>query len=346
MKPNRIFTIIVIIAALTALLLVLVAPHSTKPTEVGVRVIKWSPFEKQGVVQDVYAPGATYFFPLIINEWHTFDTKLQNIEMSVAPDTGSRKQRDDLLFKTIDGNDISLDVIIAYRVDPRMTPYILINIADNNKDIEENVVRTLARNITRDLFGELTTEDFYNADKRTQKSEDAKAVLNKLLNPYGVIIESVLPKDYRFNPAYQQAIEDKKVADQVAERYKSEANATVEEYRQRMAEAQGEVNKLVADIDGEFEKARIGADAYYEQQGKIAKAIEAEGMAEAKGIEKMVQALNSAGGDTMVKMKIAEALVGKSIYLLPFGDSGGLDIKTTDVNELLKVYGARGLAEQ
>ena len=49
-------------------------PHSTKSTEVGVRVIKWSPFVKKGVLQMVYAPGATYFFPPIINEWYVFDT--------------------------------------------------------------------------------------------------------------------------------------------------------------------------------------------------------------------------------------------------------------------------------
>ncbi len=30
---------------------------------------------------------------------------------------GDRRTRDDLLFKTIDGNDISLDVIMAYRLD-------------------------------------------------------------------------------------------------------------------------------------------------------------------------------------------------------------------------------------
>ncbi len=346
MKPNVKVIIIAAVAVLAVLLLVVIAPHQTKPTEVGVRVIKWSPFEKSGVVQDVYAPGATYFFPRIINEWHVFDTKLQNIEMTYTQEGGNRSSRDDLLFKTIDGNDISLDVIIAYRIDPKKAPYLLVNIADDNKDIEENLVRPLARNLTRDLFGELTTEDFYNADKRTQKSEYSKTKLNEILNPYGIIVESVLPKDYRFNEAYQKAIEDKKIADQVAERFKSEANAIVEEYNQRLEAAQGEVNKMVADIDGEYGKNRIAADAYFEQQSKIAKAIEAEGLAEAKGVEKLVQAVNSSGGDTMVKMKIAQALQGKKIFLLPFGDSGGLDVKTTDINELLKVYGAQKLAGQ
>lgn len=85
-------------------------PHSTDSTEVGVRTIKFSFFGKKGVEEKYYAPGSTYFFMPFINDWHTFDTKLQNLEMTYDANKGDRKIRDDLLFKTIDGNDISLDV--------------------------------------------------------------------------------------------------------------------------------------------------------------------------------------------------------------------------------------------
>lgn len=330
----------VIVLILFSIFFLMALPHQTKSTEVGVRIIKWSPLAKKGVVKDVYAPGATYFFLPVINEWYTFDTKLQNMEMTVSKG-GSRFGRDDLIFKTIDGNDIALDVIIAYRINPSMAPDILMNVAQDNHELEEKLVRPITRNVTRELFGALKTEDFYVANKRTEQAEAVKTSLNAILKPYGVIVESVLPKDYRFNPAYQKAIEEKKVADQMAERYKSEVKATVEEYLQKVQIAQGDVNKMVADVDGEFMKAKIEADAYYEQQTRIAQAIEAEGTAEAKGIEKMVEALNSAGGKTMVKMKLAEALAGKRILVLPFGDSGGIDLKTTNVNDLLKVYGLK-----
>ena len=105
--------------------------------------------------------------------------------------------------------------------------------------------------------------------------------------------------------------------------FKSEVKATVEEYLQKLQQTGGEVNKMVADVDGEYKKAKIEADAYYEQQTMIAKAIENEGVAQAKGIEKMVEALNSSGGKTMIKLKLAEALSGKRIYLLPFWRFGG-----------------------
>jgi regulator of protease activity HflC (stomatin/prohibitin superfamily) len=317
-------------------------PHQTKSTEVGVRVIKWSPFVKKGVMKKVYSPGAKYFFPPVINAWYVLDTKLMNIEMAVT-NRGTRMGKDDLVFKTIDGNDIALDVIIAYRIDPQKAPEIIMNVAQTNRELEERLVRPITRNVTREQFGALKTEDFYVATKRTEKAEAAKVILNEILNPYGVIVESVLPKDYRFNAAYQKAIEEKKIADQMVERFKSETKATVEEYLQKKQQATGEVNKMVADVDGEFAKAKINADAYYEQQTMIAKAIEAEGLAQSKGIEKMVEALNSSGGTTMVKMKLAEALAGKKIILLPLGEPGGMDLKTTNINELLKIYGLKSL---
>jgi regulator of protease activity HflC (stomatin/prohibitin superfamily) len=258
---------------------------------------------------------------------------------------GARMGQDDLIFKTIDGNDIALDVIIAYRIDPKKAPEIIMNVAQSNQELEERLVRPITRNVTREQFGALKTEDFYIANKRTERAEAAKTILNTILNPYGVIVESVLPKDYRFNSAYQKAIEEKKIADQMVERFKSETKATIEEYLQKIQQASGEVNKMVADVDGQFSMAKINTDAYYEQQTMIAKAIEAEGLAQSKGIEKMVEALNSSGGTTMVKMKLAEALIGKKIILLPLGETGGIDLKTTDVNELLKIYGVKSLQQ-
>ncbi|MBI3302151.1 MAG: prohibitin family protein [Deltaproteobacteria bacterium] len=270
-------------------------PHTTGPTEVGVRTVKWGLLRARGVEERVYEPGAVYFFPAVINGWKTFDTRLQNLEMTF----------DDF-------------------------------------ELKDKVVRTIARSRPRDVFGELKTEEFYISERRDEKAEKAKEVLNSLLNPYGVIVERVSTKDYRFNPAYQKAIEDKKVADQLAEKNKSATKAAEEEYRRKLEEAKGEVNKMVAEVDGRFRQAQIEADAYYEQQGHIAEAIETEGVAEAKGITEMNKALQGSGGEVMVKLKLAEALEGKKIVLLPLSGQG-MDIKTTDINKLLELYGLKTL---
>jgi regulator of protease activity HflC (stomatin/prohibitin superfamily) len=292
------------------------------------------------VEEHAYAPGSTYFFLPFVNDWHTLDTKLQNLEMTMDSKSGDRRGKDDLLFKTIDGNDISLDVIIAYRIDPEKASYIVQYVAPNDRLLRQKVLRTVSRAIPRDVFGELKTEDFYVADKRQAKAEKARQTLQDMLLPLGVIVERVLPKDYRFNPAYQQAIEGKKIADQLVEKNKSATRAAYEEYRKKVEDAKGEVNKMVAEADGEFQQAKIEADAYYDRQQRLAEAIEAEGQAEAEGLTKLNQALAGAGGEAMVKLEIAEALKNKRILLLPMSE-GGLNLKTTDINELLTMQGLR-----
>ena len=218
-------------------------------------------------------------------------------------------------------------------------------VAGNNFELKDKVVRTIARSRPRDIFGELKTEEFYVSDRRDGKAEQVKKALNALLNPYGVVVERVSTKDYRFNPAYQRAIEDKKVAEQVAEQNKSANKAAQEEYLKKLEDAKGEVNKMVAETDGRFRRAQIEADAYYEKkQQRIAAATEAEGEAKAKGITELNKALVGSGGEVIVKLKLAEALEGKRIVLLPVSGAG-MDIKTTNVNQLLETYGLRSLSQ-
>jgi len=249
-----------------------------------------------------------------------------------------------LLFKTIDGNDISLDVIIAYRIDKEKAPYIVQNVAEDDRTLRQKVVRTIARSKPRDIFGELTTEEFYVAEKRELQSQRAKDVLQELLGPMGIVVEKVLTKDYRFNPEYQKAIEDKKVADQQVQKNRSAQHAAAEEYKRKLEEAKGDVNKMVADADGAYRKSKIEADVYYEQQQLLAEAIKAEGIAEAKGIQEMNKALAGTGGEALVKLRIAEAMQGKRIMLLPVSE-GGMNLKTTDINQLINTIGIRAMAK-
>lgn len=332
-----------LVLAVTWMTLTGCIPRTTGETEVGVRTVKMGVFAPKGVEDRVYAPGSTYFFLPFVNDWHTFDTKLQNLEMTLEATRGDRKGRDDLLFKTIDGNDIGMDVIIAYRIAPEKAPFILQYVARDNRTLRDKVVRTVARSTPRDIFGELKTEEFYVADKREAKAEAAKEILQEMLGPMGIVVERVLTKDYRFNPEYQKAIEDKKVADQRVEKNRSAQHASLEEYKRKLEDAKGEVNKMVANVDGEYRRAKIEADAYYEKQALLAQATRAEGIAEAEGIREMNKALTGSGGEALVKLRIAEALQDKRIILLPVSE-GGMNLKTTDMNKLIEMMGIRALS--
>lgn len=345
MKTQSIGLNLVRVSAILTLLVLAAGcmPYSTGPTEVGVRTRKLGLLGAKGVEDKVYPPGATYFFVPFLSDWHTFDTRLNNLDMSGSDLKGDRKGRDDLLFKTIDGNDMSLDIIVSWRIDPQLAPKILQEVAINMDELKENIIRTVTRSKPRDIFGELNTEEFYLADKRTEKAAQVVQTLNEILKPYGVIVENVGTADYRFNPEYQKAIEDRKVAQQRAEKAKSTTRATEEEYRSKVEEAKGEVGKIKAEADGMFEQAKIRAEAQFKQEEKTAEAIRLEGQAEAEGIRKMNEALSGGGGEAVVKLAIAEALKGKKIALVPMGE--GLDVRSTNINGLLDMYGLKSLGK-
>lgn len=316
-------------------------PYKIGPKEVGVKTNKMI-FGKKGVQENIAESGKMVFYNPFVTDWNTFDKNLQILEMTANLGRGDRPGRDDMRFKTIDGNDITLDIIISYRINPQEAPNILQHVAKNDEELKENIVRTIARSKPRDIFGELETEEFYDATKRAGQADKVKAVMNEILQPYGVIVDRVNTGDYRFNPEYQRAIEEKKVADQQVEKNRSATAAAEEEYKRKVEEAKGEVAQMIAQADGEFERAKIEADAYYIQQERLAEAIIAEGEAEAEGILKMNEALAGAGGEAMVKLQIAEALRGKKIMMLPIG-GGGLDVRSTDINSLLQLYGLESI---
>ena len=310
--------------------------NSTGPTEVGVRTIKFGIVSPKGVQQEVYAPGATYFFPPILNDWHTFDTRLQNLEMVADHQRGDRRYPDDLKFKTRDGNDINVDVTVAWRINPKLAPRLLQFTGTNLKQIKDRLVRPACRTYVRDVLNELSSEDFYQASKRRKKAEKARGVLRDKLGKEGIIIEQVILKEYRFNKQYQSIIQARKLAEQRAEALKSEARAATERALRDFEKAQGAVREMLAKAYGNFAQKKYRADGSFIRLEQNAKAILAETHARALAIAERNKALAGSGGRTLVMLRFAEALKGKKILLLPMGSRSGVGVQTLNVNELMK----------
>jgi len=179
--------------------------HSTSETEVGVLVCKIAlGCASKGVQREIYPPGSTNLFAAFIRDFYTFDAKLQNLEMSANPSRGDRASRDDLQFKTTDGNDISMDVTLAWTIDPKAAPRLLENVGSSTDEVKEKLVRPMTRTLVRDILNELDSESVYNSDKRFEKAEKARTVLTEALAPFGVLVQQVILHEHRFNPEYEK----------------------------------------------------------------------------------------------------------------------------------------------
>lgn len=331
-----------LLVALAALLAAACVPYSTGSTEVGVRVSKLGFIEDKGVVETPYMPGTTTFFPPVINGWNVYDTALQNLVMTRDSRSGDRAGDDSLRFKTVDGNDISVDVTVAWAVDPARVAYLLQFVGPDTRSVGERLVRPVSRTLIRDVLNELKSEEYYDANVRFQKAEEANRLLNHYLNDEGVLVKQVLLGEHKFSDEYEGIIRDKKVAEQDAARLKSETEAAREQMRRELEVAKGEVSKAIETARGAAEQKQIEADAIYYERERQAQAQLSERQAKAQGISEQAKALSGSGGTNLVKLEVARALKDKKIIFVP---TGGMDIRTTDMNALLQTYGAMSVSQ-
>jgi regulator of protease activity HflC (stomatin/prohibitin superfamily) len=327
-----------LIASLAAAaLLTSCTPHTTGATQVGVR------FNKFTRSTEIANPGATYFFTPFLNDWTTFDTSTQNLIMSAKAESGDRKEKDDLRFKTRDGNDIETDVTVRWRIDPSKTPDIWRAVAPTTKAIKERLVRPEARAYVRDVLNRLDSEEYYNPDLRFAAANDATKVLADVLKPYGIIVEQVILGDFSFKPEYQGLINKRKEAEKQAEKLEAEILATQEKNKAIVQSRVAELTELLTRAEGELEQAKRAADAYMVRKQQEAQATLAEKNAVAQGVRKERAALNGSAGDAYVSLQLIEALQKKEIRQIPKLPNGNVII---DGNKLLQQLGVIQYTQQ
>lgn len=314
----------------TVMLLAGCTPHTTQATQVGVR------FNKIFGTTETAEPGATYFFMPLINDWTTYDTSTQSLEMLRDTLAGDRKQKDDLRFKTRDGNDIETNVTVRWRIDPTRAAFVWKMVAPTTEIVKERLVRPEARAYVRDVLNRLDSEEYYNPDLRFAAASDATKVLAAQLKPYGVIVEQVILGDFSFKPDYQTLINKRKEAEKQAEKLEAEILATLEGNKANLQQKVAGLTEQFTRAQGDLEQAKRAADAYIVRRQQEAQATIAEKEAVATGIRKERAALNGSAGDAYVSLQLIDALGKKEIRQIPKLPNGNVII---DGNKLLQQLG-------
>jgi hypothetical protein len=292
---------------------------------------------------EIADPGATYFFTPLINDWATFDTSTQSLIMSAKAGGGDRAEKDDLRFKTRDGNDIETDVTVRWRIDPSRAALIWQTVAPNTEALKEAVVRAEARAYVRDVLNRLDSEEYYNPDLRFAAARDATMLLAKQLQPYGIVVEQVILGDFSFKRDYQKLINDRKEAEKQAEKLEAEILATVEANQAGLQQKIAVLTDQLTRATGELQQAQRAADAYLGRRQQEAQAVLAERKATAEGVRKERAALNGSAGDAYVNLQLIEALQKKEIRQIPKLPNGNVII---DGNKLLQQLGVINYMQQ
>lgn len=294
----------------------------------------------QGVAKEVYQPGLHWLTPGV-ERLHVFPADLQVLEMSDVHDGHEPKtnmrQVPAIKIQTSEGYTVSVDITVLYRIDDAYTVMTQIG---PGRLYEDSAVIPRAEQQLRRKFGELDAEQFYLGEFREKAALDAQTLLMEELKPKGITITHVLVRQYRYDQRYQAAIESRKIQDQTVFKNRAEAMAAAEEAKKNTIEAEGSaaVNTELARGLAEVKKIESAAELYRrtkESEGRLK--VE---LARAAGTDLENKALRVGGSENMVGLKMAEALEGVEVIVLP--SDGEAATNPLDLNGMLRRFDVRG----
>jgi hypothetical protein len=256
---------------------------------------------------------------------------------------GNRYQDDNhvpaLTVRASDGSNFSInDLQIQYELIPGAANEILDDsgVADGYK---EDWIKALARSVLRDEFGRLTAVQAADPTAYKQAPVDARDRLNDLLLPHGLTVTLIKTPNPRFDADYEEAIENRKEADQEVQRLMAQVEQLNQEKAQRLAsverEKSVEMQQLEGQLVGELRRAeadaieiKFSADEFAikkraeglgNQKELIAQArgLEAKYRKEAEGIESRALALEERG-EVVVREALIKKLLGIRFTLVPY----------------------------
>jgi regulator of protease activity HflC (stomatin/prohibitin superfamily) len=315
--------------AVVALSVLSAACGTTSSTEVGIRTSMFGILEKRGT-QEVKDPGGVYVVMPFVNTWHTLSISQQNLTMTDTVKEGDRPVPDSITFKTKDGNNIHIDVNVAWRVNPKEAPRVISRVGQSILEIKERLIRPISRSVIRDVFNEISSEEYYHVTVKNDMANRAKNQLSKVLEPYGILVDQLQVQQHRFDTEYQGAINAQKQAEADVQMLQEQQKNMEVQKKSELEGKRSQWNKQLEEAMGEAGRARNDADAYYQTKTNEAQAVIARAQAEAEGVRKEAEALGKMGGDAYVKMQVAQRLSKKRILVVP-----GSNVSTMDVNQMV-----------
>lgn len=288
---------------------------------------------------ELISESGTNIYNGLMSSLYLIDTADQRLEMTADPSRGDRRRQDDLRIKTVDGSDVFMDLTINYGVQ-RDRVDVVTATSGLGDAYKLKWVRDYSRSICRTVFGEMTTEEFYDASIREDIANKAKEELNLKLAPFGIEVRKVIPEKFRFHPEYEDKIRAKKLADQEVEEQISKANAALQNQIFRKVEATKKKEVILATVGGQMQQLIVqakaiadknmkeaeaysietkrGAEGQFYEMEQNSKAILAQKKAEAEALEQMASALSGEGGRNIVKMEYAQRLKSMKISGQPY----------------------------
>lgn len=332
-KVSVALTALVVTIALAILIFNLCYEY-VRPNEFGIKVVKVG--VNHGVQEEWFGPGYAFRIPFGIHQIHRLPRSVQVLEMTNYTGTqgpGAHAVRG-AKIQTSDGFFVDVDATILYRI---VDPYKVFTSLGPELAFLELGMLPKAESVLKESLGQLTTEEFYDSEKRVAKADLAETILNEKLAEEGMLVEHVLVRYFEYSESIQQNIEDKKLQDQLVFTNESKGRAADQRQELMRTTEEGEYLVKVKLAEGDAYRVEKEADRDLYIRTKTAQADLLVAKAEAQAVLLKNDAMQTLGAEAMVAMRMADILKGLDTILLPAGGEQGMN--PLDLDGVLEMFG-------
>jgi regulator of protease activity HflC (stomatin/prohibitin superfamily) len=239
------------------------------PQEVGVVVSVVSP---DGIRQTSLRSGLHMIVPLA-EQVIRYPIYWQTYTMSGKPMEGQNIGDDSIVARTKDGQEVSIDCSVIFRVDS--TQSVRVHREWQDRYLFD-LVRPLTRGVVRDFVSKYTVDEV-NSDKRLDLTRELDEKMKTELVKRGFEFDQFLLRNIGFTKEYAAAVEQKQVASQgvLQKQYEADQSELLGRgYAKKVKEeAKGNAEAAIIEAEAEAKARLINANAEAKALALIAAAV-------------------------------------------------------------------------
>lgn len=223
-----------------------------------------------GELESPRQPGTNIIVP-VLQQATLYDVSQKQYTMSGMAAEGSRSGDDTVRGRTVDGQEVRLEITVIYSINPEQVN--TIHRRWQNR-YENDFIRPTTRGLVRDIVSSFRADDIYG----TRRGEMETAIQEQLgvrMAEEGLILSDLLVRDINFSEQFTQAIEQAQIAEQEANRARLRVMQIQQEAEQARVQAAGQRDANVARAEGEAQAIVLRAQAEAEALRLVSEQIAA-----------------------------------------------------------------------
>jgi regulator of protease activity HflC (stomatin/prohibitin superfamily) len=213
----------------------------------------------------------THIIIPIVQEATLYPIAQQQYTMSGIPNEGAVVGNDAVRARTVDGQEIFMDITVIYSVDP-----VNVNTVHTNwqRRYQDDFLRPTVRGVVREEVTNFRAEEIYG-ERRSELENSIQSEMETRMEVQGLKLTDILIRDVTFSEEFTKSVEDKLIADQQAQQAAFRVQQEQQEAERVRVTAQGRRDAAISEAEGEAQAIVLKAQAEAEALRLVSEQIAA-----------------------------------------------------------------------